>query len=30
MDACISKPINFKKVLQVIGDIIKQNSSGDS
>ncbi len=28
MDAYISKPIEFKKSLQVIGDIIKQNSRG--
>jgi PAS domain S-box-containing protein len=28
MDAYISKPIDFKKSLQLIGDIIKQKSSG--
>jgi signal transduction histidine kinase/ActR/RegA family two-component response regulator len=29
MDAYLSKPINFKRVSQVIGDIIKQKSSSD-
>jgi CheY-like chemotaxis protein len=26
MDAYIPKPINFKKTLQIIGDILKQNT----